>query len=71
MQLLQGLEGDTVTSDFDPELIYDCVLGCMQGLQACCREDADDAHELITHHEGFNCNLLVTQDPAVAEQKLA
>ncbi|CAE7535026.1 unnamed protein product, partial [Symbiodinium sp. CCMP2592] len=25
-------------------------------------EDAADAHELITHHEGFNCNLLVTQD---------
>ncbi|OLP99551.1 hypothetical protein AK812_SmicGene17873 [Symbiodinium microadriaticum] len=25
-------------------------------------EDADVARELITHHKGFNCNLLVTQD---------
>ena len=39
----------------------------MQGRQACSREDADVARELITHHKGFNCNLLVTQDPALAD----
>eukprot|EP00439_Symbiodinium_sp_Y106_P012577 s6620_g1.t2 len=34
-------------------------------------EDADDAHELITHHEGFNCNLLVTQDAVFRSSRAA